>query len=207
LQRELAARVQVCPLPPGARWVAGLDAAFSRDGAYCLAGVVVFDLLEHRVIEQQWAQRRAGFPYVPGFLSFREAPALLAALRRVVHPVDVLMCDGQGLAHPRRLGIACHVGLFCEMPSLGCAKSRLVGEHGAVALRRGSSAPLFDRGECVGDVVRTRDGVRPVYVSPGHRLDRAAARSLVLAGYGGYRLPEPTRQADRYVARLKRSGV
>lgn len=183
--------------------MAGLDCAFSRDGEQCIAGVVVWDVAAARVVEERIATRPLRFPYVPGLLSFREAPALLAVLRKLRSEPDALLFDGHGYAHPRRFGIACHVGLVADRPSAGCAKSRLVGEHGEPGPARGASRPLFDRGERIGSVLRTREGSRPVYASVGHRMDLATAERLVLACGAGYRLPEPTRLADRLVARAK----
>jgi deoxyribonuclease V len=191
----------------GIRRVAGLDCAFTRDGAHCLAAAVVWDLAEAAVVEQRIAARPLRFPYVPGLLSFREAPALLAALRKLRGAPDALMIDGQGLAHPRRFGIACHVGVICDLPTIGVAKSRLVGEHRDPAARRGSRAALRDRGERIGTVLRTREGVKPVFVSIGHAIDLAAAERLVLRAGAGFRLPEPTRRADAAVARAKREGI
>lgn len=204
LQRRLAARVQVGPPHCALRRVAGLDAAFSPDGRFCLAAVVVWDREARRVVETVTAARPVRFPYVPGLLSFREAPALLAALRRLRQAPDVLLCDGQGLAHPRRFGIACHLGVLCDLPVVGCAKSRLVGEHAPPPNVAGGRAALVVNGEVLGAVVRTRAGGRPVYVSVGHRMDLEAAVALVLDCVQGHRLPEPTRLADRRVAALKR---
>lgn len=204
VQRRLATRVRVTRPPARLRLIAGLDAAFSRDGERCIAGVVLWDREESRVVEERLAHRPLVFPYVPGLLSFREAPALLAALRKLRARPDALMCDGQGLAHPRRFGIACHIGVLAGLPTLGCAKSRLVGSHRPPGRRRGSRAPLVDGGEEIGAVLRTRDGVRPVYVSVGHRMDLDSAARLVLACAERHRLPEPTRLADRLVARARR---
>jgi deoxyribonuclease V len=203
LQRRLAARVVIAPPPAPPRLIAGLDAAFSRDGRWCIAGVVLWDARERRVVETRVARRRRRFPYIPGLLSFREAPALLAALRALRATPDAAMCDGQGLAHPRRFGIACHVGLLAGLPAVGCAKSRLTGAPAEPGPRRGAWAPLADAGEVVGAVLRTRDAARPVYVSVGHRFDLASAVRLVLDCGAGFRLPEPTRLADILVARAK----
>ena len=137
-------------------------------------------------------------------LSFREAPALLGALRRLNTAPDLLMCDGHGLAHPRRFGIACHLGVLCDLPAIGCAKSRLVGEHDEPARARGASAPLRHNLEIVGSVLRTRPGIRPIFVSVGHRIDLESAQEIVLACAVRFRLPEPTRLADRLAARAKR---
>ena len=203
LQRTLARRVQCLPLKTTPRWIAGLDAAFTADGQYCLAAVVLWDLVESRLVEQHTASCRLRFPYIPGLLSFREAPSLLAALRRLEGKADVLICDGQGLAHPRRFGIACHVGVICNLPAIGCAKSRLTGLHGDLRHERGSRVPLTDGREVIGEVVRTQTGVRPVFVSIGHKIDLPGARQLVMDCASRYRLPEPTRLADRLVAAAK----
>lgn len=186
--------------------MAGLDCAFSRDGEQCIAGAVVWDVAAREVVEERVARRPLRFPYVPGLLSFREAPALLAVLRKLRSEPDALLFDGHGYAHPRRFGIACHVGLIADRASAGCAKSRLVGEHAEPGPNRGASRPLLHQGERIGSVLRTREGSRPVYASVGHRMDLAGAERLVLACGAGYRLPEPTRLADRLVARAKRES-
>lgn len=204
VQRALAGRVvrfrgRCGPL----QLVAGLDAAFSRDGRECVAAAVLWDVIAQRVEEQHVAARRVWFPYVPGLLSFREGPALLAALRKLKRVPEVLMCDGQGLAHPRRFGLACHLGVITDLPAIGCAKSRLLGWAEELGAARGANAPLVHEGEVVGLVLRTRTGVKPVYVSIGHRTDLASAAEVVLACAVRHRLPEPTRLADRLVAAAK----
>lgn len=203
IQEALAKRVKVRGALDGARLVAGADLAFAADGARCVAGVVVWDLAERAVVEERIAVRPVRFPYVPGLLSFREAPALLAAIRKLRLEPDVFLLDGQGLAHPRRFGLACHVGVLIDRPSVGCAKSRLIGQHAEPARPRGATAPLFDGEEHIGTVLRTRDGVKCVYVSIGHRVTLAAAEGLVLACCTRYRLPEPTRLADQLVGRAR----
>jgi len=207
VQREMASSVSQVKSPGVLRFVAGLDAAFSSDGCWCLSAVVLWDALERQLVEQHTARCRLRFPYIPGLLSFREVPALLAALRQLRPTPDLLMCDGQGLAHPRRFGIACHVGVICELPAVGCAKSRLIGEHDQPASKRGSRAPLLDRGEVIGTVLRTQNGAKPVYVSSGHKIDLPTAQEIVLACATKYRLPEPTRLADRLVAAAKRAST
>jgi len=182
-----------------------LDAAFSPDGKHCIAAAVLWDIQRQEPLEQHTASRTVTFPYIPGLLSFREAPAVIAALRRMRTPADVLMFDGHGLAHPRRFGIACHVGVICDLPSIGCAKSRLTGTYAKPWESRGSKAPLKDDGEVIGVVLRTRDRVRPVFVSIGHKIDLAAAADIVMACALRYRLPEPTRLADRLVANTRLS--
>lgn len=204
IQRRLVGRVSCKPTRRPIRLIAGLDAAFSIDGRECIAGAVVWDIETGGVLEHQVARRPLTFPYVPGLLSFREGPALIAVLRKIRQRPDAIMCDGQGMAHPRRLGIACHMGILTGLPSVGCAKSRLTGEHMEPAITRGSSTPLLDHGDVIGVVLRTRDATRPVYVSVGHKVDLNAAVDIVLACGRGCRLPEPTRLADILVASEKR---
>jgi len=203
LQRKMSGLVCRTGSAEGFRFVAGLDGAFSPDGSQCIAGVVLWDLREQRVAEQHTAIGKLSFPYIPGLLSFREIPAWVAALRKLRQPPDVLMCDGQGIAHPRRFGIASHLGVLCGLPAVGCAKSRLVGTHDEPPARRGGGAPLRDKDEVIGTVLRTRTGIRPVYVSVGHHIGLAWAEALVLDCALKYRLPEPTRLADRLVAEAK----
>jgi deoxyribonuclease V len=171
----LAPLVRQVPLAGAPRLVAGLDAAFSRDDRRCLAAAVVWDLRERTVIEQHVAVRPVTFPYVPWLLSFREGPAVLAALRQLRTLPDVLIYDGHGLAHPRRFGIACHVGVILNRPAIGCAKSRLIGTHREPGSRRGSVTPLLDDGAVIGSVLRTQDGIKPVFVSVGHLIDLRTA--------------------------------
>lgn len=204
VQRRLSDRVSTTAPPKPPRLIAGLDAAFSQDGSRCIAGVVLWDVGARALVETHVACKPVTFPYVPGLLSFREAPALLAVLRKLRRTPDALMCDGQGVAHPRRFGIACHMGILCDLPSIGCAKSRLIGEHDVPASGRGSSATLSDRGSIIGSALRTQPGVRPVYVSIGHRFDLEGAIATVLACAPKYRIPEPTRLADLLVAAEKR---
>jgi len=205
IQRQLARRVEA-RVPAGfePKVVAGLDAAFPKGGTECVAAAVAWSVRERRVVEERVVRRPLKFPYVPGLLSFREAPAVLAALAELETPPDALLCDGHGLAHPRRFGLACHLGVLTGIPAIGCAKSVLVGEHPEVAVARGSKGPLEHRGERIGTVLRTRDRVRPVFVSIGHRLDLECAEQLVLACAIGFRLPEPIRHADRLVSQARK---
>lgn len=175
------------------RLVAAADVSV-RDGR-ARAAVVVLRGLE--TVEETAAERPVTFPYVPGLLSFRELPPLLAAWEKVRSSPDVLLVDGQGLAHPRRFGLACHLGVLLGIPAVGCAKSRLVGEHEAPPPRRGAWTPLVDRGEVVGAALRTRAACRPVYVSIGHRVSLETAIRVVLDASPRYRIPEPLRRADR----------
>lgn len=204
VQRRLAARVRATPPRRDPSIFAGVDCAFSPDGSKCLAAAVCWHP-DEGVLEERVVIRPLRFPYVPGLLSFREAPAVLAALRALKCTPDALLVDGHGLAHPRRFGIASHVGLICGLPTVGVAKSRLCGEHRQPGRARGSRVPLVDTGERIGTVLRTREGVRPVYVSVGNAVDLKAAERFVLRACAGYRLPEPTRLADHAVARAKRA--
>lgn len=177
------------------RRVAGIDVGFERGGRITRAAVVVLSFPGLVPIAQVLVRRRTRFPYVPGFLSFREIPAVLAALARLAVKPDLLLCDGQGYAHPRRFGLACHLGVLTDTPSIGVAKSRLIGEHAEPAAGKGGWVPLRDRGEVIGAVLRTRTGVKPLYVSLGHRVSLKTAIRYVLACTTKYRLPETTRLA------------
>lgn len=179
------------------RYVAGLDVGPVEKGALVRAAVAVLSFPDLKTADQVVARRPASFPYIPGLLSFREIPALLDALAKLGAPPDLLLCDGQGLAHPRRFGLACHLGVLTGIPSIGVAKSLLVGEHGPLPHARGSWRPLVHKGEVVGAALRTRAGVAPVYVSIGHKLSLATAIDYVLACAPRYRLPETTRAAHR----------
>lgn len=198
LQRDLAGRTERRDRLDPVSLVAGIDV--SVRGGLARSAVVVLRLPELDVVEQVLAERPVTFPYVPGLLSFREAPVILDALERLENTPQVLMFDGQGIAHPRRLGIASHLGVVLDHPSIGCAKSRLTGAYTDPAPQRGSRAWLRDGEELIGAVLRTRDRVKPVFVSIGHRVSLDTAVDLVLRCGGGYRLPEPTRRADRAAA-------
>jgi deoxyribonuclease V len=195
LQRRLAAAVRIEKLAAPVRTVAGTDCALSRDGRDILAAAVLCDARSMEVLEKAFVRRPCEFPYVPGLLSFREAPATIDAVERLSRRPDLLMCDGQGLAHPRRLGLACHVGLWLDLPTIGVAKSLLCGEHRDPGPRRGNHAMLRHKGEVVGLALRTRDGVKVVYISVGHRVTLAEAERWALRAARFSRLPEPTRQA------------
>jgi deoxyribonuclease V len=184
--------------------VAGADVSFDRSSPELFAAVVVLDAESLEVVEVAGVRARARFPYVPGYLSFRESPPLLDAFAELEAVPDLIVCDGQGRAHPRRFGLACHLGVLLDLPTLGCAKSRLVGDYREPAPRRGAHTQLRDGGEVVGEVVRTRTGVKPVFVSVGHRISLESARRAVLQLAVRYRIPEPVRAAHREVNRLRR---
>jgi len=177
--------------------VAGVDVGFEQGGTVTRAAVAVLRLADLALVDSALARLPTSFPYVPGLLSFREVPAALEALRGLSIAPDLLLVDGQGIAHPRRLGVASHLGLLCDIPSIGVAKSRLIGAHGEVPDQRGAWTPLLDRGELIGAVLRTRPGVKPLYVSSGHRISLHTAIAYVMACVTRYRLPETTRWAHR----------
>lgn len=195
LQRQLADRVSMVNTVSDVNVVAGVDMSIGRFKKTGRAAVVLLSFPELQPVEIQFAEMEITFPYVPGFLSFREAPVVLEALAKLSRKPDLVMVDGQGIAHPRRLGIASHIGLLLDLPTVGCAKSMLVGHHGDLAVARGSTSPLIDRNEVVGMAVRTKDRVTPIYVSVGHKIDLETGVKWVLACSKGYRLPEPTRLA------------
>jgi deoxyribonuclease V len=195
LQRELAGQVVREPELGEVRTVAGVDASYREGVAH--AAVVTLSFPDLRIESYVTAERPVPYPYVPGLLSFREAPAVLDAFEKLRRAPDLLLFDGHGIAHPRRLGIASHIGLILDLPAIGCAKKRLRGQYEAPGRERGSVTYLTEDDEVLGAVVRTRTGVKPIFVSIGHRVDLPTAVEYVLACGGGYKLPEPTRWADK----------
>jgi deoxyribonuclease V len=205
LQRELAGRVRLATEPAWApATVGGVDVSYEKHGALFFAAVVVLRLPDLQLLTTAAAHGRVTFPYVPGLLSFRELPILLEAFRRLPLAPDAVLVDGQGIAHPRRLVLASHLGLWLDLPTVGCAKSRLCGEHSPPGRERGDAVPLTLAGDQVGVVLTTRTGIKPLYISPGHRVDVATAAAVALACSGRYRMPEPTRQAHLLTNRLRR---
>jgi deoxyribonuclease V len=202
LQERLRGRVRAAGALRRVRLIAGADLAYRRDGRRAWAAVVLLAWPEGRLVEVATAAGLPAFPYVPGYLTFREGPLLLAAFRRLRHRPDLCLFDGQGLAHPRRFGLACHLGLLLDLPSIGCAKSLLVGACAAPGRARGDWSPIVLDGERLGAAVRTRAGVRPVFVSPGHRVGLEAAIEWVVAT-ARFRVPEPIREAERVVNRMR----
>ena len=196
--------IETDALPGTLRLVAGADVSYDRNSPALYAVVVVLDAESLEVVDVARATTRAEFPYVPGYLSFRELPPLLAAFEGLRLRPDLVLCDGHGRAHPRRFGLACHLGVELDLSVVGCAKSRLVGAHREPGPRRGAHVSLRDGAEVIGEVLRTREGVAPVYVSVGHRVSLATARRLVLRFTPCFRIPEPTRAAHAEVNRLRR---
>ncbi|HKB42348.1 MAG TPA: deoxyribonuclease V [Gemmataceae bacterium] len=209
LQSILAARVDTSTPLGDYELIAGADVSNDRFSNTVFAGVVLFaargETLE--VVEKRGAVAETTFPYVPGLLSFREAPVLLQAFARLEKTPDVVILDGQGIAHPRGLGIASHMGLWLNVPCVGCAKSRLWGTFRELDRKAGATAPLTYKAEVIGRVVRSRTSAGPLFISPGHRIDLESAVRVVLSSCKGYRLPEPTRQAHNYVNALRRGDL
>ncbi|MGH1349906.1 MAG: deoxyribonuclease V [Methyloligellaceae bacterium] len=199
LQSELAPKVIREDTFSTIKYIAGVDVAYSSDENELYAAAVVLDAETLKTMETSVTKSRVTFPYIPGLFSFRELPPLMTALANLKTIADLIVCDGQGLAHPRHFGLACHLGLMFDTPAIGCGKTRLSGEHKMPAEERGSAAPLKDQGETVGSVLRTQNGVKPVYVSIGHKISLATACDWILKLSPKYRLPETTRAADQAV--------
>jgi deoxyribonuclease V len=203
LQQELRAQVEPRDRMGPVRTVAGADIAFDPETNVAFAGVIVYRFPRLEELDRRFVRRKLRFPYIPGLLSFREIPVLLPAFARLRNSPDVILVDGHGLAHPRFFGIACHLGLILDKPAIGCAKSLLVGEYDEPGVRAGSTAALHFQGRKVGIVLRTRDGVKPVFVTQGNRISLATALRIVRRCCDGFRIPKPTREADHYVRELR----
>lgn len=206
IQERLRGRVERKDRLGPVRRVAGVDVSYDRGSPVLYAAVVVLDARTGERLETAGVRQRTAIPYVPGYLSFRELPPLLEAFARLSTRPDLVVCDGHGRAHPRRFGIACHLGVVLDLPAIGCGKSRLVGEHEEPGAARGSHTPLRDGREVIGSVVRTREGTKPVFVSTGHRVSLVTARRQVLRLAPRLRLPETTRAAHEVVNELRRRG-
>ena len=179
------------------RYVAGVDIGFEDNYKISKAAMVVLSYPELKIVDRAIAHIPTAFPYIPGYLSFREIPAILAVLPKINQTPDLIMCDGQGLAHPRRFGLACHLGVLLDIPTIGVAKSRFIGEHEEVPIEKGSWQPLIDKEETIGVILRSRTKVKPIYVSIGHKISLPTAIDYVMGCLTKYRLPETTRQADK----------
>ncbi len=203
IQTTLSEKVKVIPLKKSPQLIAGVDAAFLHDkviGFACL-----YKYPEIIPLDDAYAVYEVSFPYIPGFLSFREGPVIIKALRKLKISPHVILFDGQGIAHPKGLGIASHIGVVLDIPTIGCAKSRLIGEYKQPGMQKGKTSTLKYQGNIVGAVVRTRDHVKPVFVSPGHRIDLKSSIDIIRACTGSYRIPEPLRRADILSKKMKAS--
>jgi deoxyribonuclease V len=211
IQNRLRRQLLLDQAPAEIRTVAGVDVSNEIGSNRLFAAVVVLDLRHPQpkgfpILEMATASLEVAFPYLPGLLSFREIPVVLKAWEKLQIRPDCLMVDGQGIAHPRRIGIASHLGLLVDLPSIGCGKTRLIGTHREPGPLRGDWSPLIDRGETIGAVLRTRDHVAPVFISPGHRMTLDRAIEIALASQLRYRLPEPTRMAHQRVNEARRAA-
>lgn len=208
LQRRLSGQVRCEAFEGLPRWVGGADVSCTRNGTTLWGGIVVFDRKQRRIAASCMVSQPTTFPYVPGLLSFRELPVLLEAAAGLELRPDVILVDGQGMAHPRRLGLATHLGLGLDLPTIGCGKTRLVGEtRGEPGAARGCRRLLYHRGERVGVLLRTRADVKPMWISPGHRMDIESAARITLACTDRYRLPFPVRAAHQFVGEARRSAA
>jgi len=203
IQEELRGKVSLEGEPRRVELIAGADISYNRGEDLFHAAVVLLRFPSMEPVEESRVSGRAGFPYIPGLLSFREGPVLLRAFECLTVRPDLALFDGQGTAHPRGLGLASHLGLLLDLPSIGCAKKRLFGQHGEVGENAGDFAPLVHQGKIIGTVLRTKRKVKPVYVSPGHRISHRRAIEIVLACCRGYRIAEPIRQAHLLVNRMR----
>jgi len=203
MQIELSKKVRIQPLLKSPSCIAGVDAAFEGELVMAVASLFEYPSLLHKADAVSYEKVR--FPYVPGFLSFREGHALISAIGKLKQVPDVIIVDGQGIAHPLGLGIASHIGVLLNIPTIGCAKSRLVGEYDEPGLEKGQWSPLIYKEREVGAVLRTRDNVRPVFVSPGHLIALHSSLAIVLQSLTQYRLPEPVRRADHLSKELTRN--
>jgi deoxyribonuclease V len=203
LQKTLASAVRIQPLPSRFKVIGASDISYSRQSETLIAVIVSFTWPGLEPIESVHHVCRAAFPYVPGLLAFREAPPLIEAYGKIRQKPAVLLCDGQGIAHPKKLGLAAHLGLCLGIPTIGCAKSRLCGEHENVTLKKGFSKPLILGGEQVGLVFCSRDGVKPIYISPGHLADVASSKRIVSRCLRRFRIPEPLRLAHIEANRIR----
>ncbi len=199
LQQRLAAKVINTDQLNEVKLIAGVDVAYAKSSEQTVAAVVILDADTLQVIESVSTEYHAQFPYIPGLFSFRELPPLIKAFEQLNHSPDLVVCDGQGYAHPRRFGLACHLGVLFDMPTIGCGKTKLIGEHGQPDTERGASVPLWDNGETIGSVLRTQSNINPIYISIGHRISLATACQWILKLSPKYRLPETTRKADQLV--------
>lgn len=203
IQLRLRDRVEVTDRFSKICKVAGADIALDLERKIAIAGVIVYAFPEMKEIERVWAKRPLTFPYVPGLLSFREIPTLTAAFAKLKNTPDLIFVDGHGFAHPRRMGIASHLGLVLDCPTVGCAKSVLCGEVDEPADEVGAASELTHKNEVIGIALRTRVGTQPIYISIGHRVSLESALKFALAATDGFRVPRPTREADKFIAKVK----
>jgi deoxyribonuclease V len=206
IQENLRSQVILKKTFSEVRTIGGADVAYSKNRNLLLGAIVVLSSPKMETVDISTAHGKIPFPYIPGLFSFREAPILIKTFRKLKIKPDVMIFDGQGIAHPRGFGLACHLGLWLDLPSIGCAKTHLTGEFTSPGLSRGSFELIRQEGKKMGAVLRTKDNVRPLFISPGHRIDIKTSIQLILATYKGFRIPEPLRGADHLTRLLKRQN-
>lgn len=206
IQENLRSQVILKKTFSEVRTIGGADVAYSKNRNLLLGAIVVLSSPKMETVDISTAYGKIPFPYIPGLLSFREAPILIKTFRKLKIKPDVMIFDGQGIAHPRGFGLACHLGLWLDLPSIGCAKTHLTGEFTSPGLSRGSFELIRQEGKKMGAVLRTKDNVRPLFISPGHRIDIKTSIQLILATCKGFRIPEPQRGADHLTRLLKRQN-
>jgi deoxyribonuclease V len=204
VQKNLAHRVRIQKIPERIKTVAGCDVAYDTDSQRLTAGMVVLNFPDLTIVDEITINEPITFPYIPGYLSFREAPAIINLIKQYEHSIDLFIFDGHGIAHPRSLGIAAHIGVLLDIPSIGCAKKKLIGTYETPEEHKGSQTDLIHKGRIIGRVLRSKDRVKPVFVSVGHKVNLDDSVNLILRCCTKYRLPEPTRLADIAVARAKK---
>ena len=204
IQKTLSRKIIIEPLGKSVHTILGIDTAFDNTNNMCFTAAVLLSFPTLKKLEEKYVADKIVFPYIPGFLTFREGPSILKVLGLIKRKPDLLMFDGQGIAHPVKMGIAAHIGVLFNIPSIGCAKSRLFGTYSEVGKKRGDFSYLKDNiGKTIGVVLRTKDNTRPLFVSPGHLLDVKTSMEIILTSTAGYRLPEPTRLADKLSKKAK----
>ena len=204
IQSKLKDNLVISPLNKDVQFVGGADVSFDKGSNLVFTAIVILKLPDLTIVERKGLSERVDFPYIPGLLAFREGPPVIKCWERIRNKPDVMMFDAQGIAHPRRMGLATHIGLYLDIPSVGCAKSVLVGQYQEPGEKAGEFTPLEYKDDVVGTAVRTKDRISPVFVSIGHKVNLSDAVNLVLQCTRGYRIPEPTRQAHLAVNRLRR---
>jgi deoxyribonuclease V len=205
IQHRLKGQLIIKPFKSDFRLIAGADVSYSKGSDLFFSSIVILEMPDMTMLESATAEGKVDFPYIPGLLSFREAPILLKAFEKIRNVPDVVIFDGQGIAHPRGIGLASHIGLFLDLPSIGCAKRNLVGSYGPVGIEAGDNTPIMFNCQIVGAALRTKRNVSPVFVSPGYKMDISSAVEIVMKACDGYRLPEPTRRAHLLVNKIRTS--
>ncbi|MCB9644685.1 MAG: endonuclease V [Myxococcales bacterium] len=203
IQQRLAQEVQLIPGPQDARWIAAADVAYAKDSDIAYAALILYDMQTQNVVEEASWIGEPDFPYISGLFSLREAPLLLRAFEKLQQTPDALLIDGHGIAHPRRFGLASHIGWCLDLPTVGVSKTPFFGDHAPIGNKRGDTAPITDQGETIGFSLCTQDDIKPMYLSPGHLFDLETARDLVLRCCTRYRQPEPLREAHNFSVRLR----